>query len=197
MLLMKDPSRNRQPSPLHISHVAAGGAGSILVKQGQLLRITALEDGAVASLFGFSELDPSVHLSVHHTRVFSNSYVLGAGMRLVNNRRRPVMVLGKDSVGRHDLLMPASTTAFLAANGYPGLLGCVESLQGELQRLGRQQPKLPDPINLFMKAGDAVTCRVVLDTLFVVSTCCTGIRGNDRPGAVELAVAEDLNDFPV
>jgi uncharacterized protein YcgI (DUF1989 family) len=214
MLLMKDPSRNRQPSPLHISHVAAGGAGSILVKQGQLLRITALEDGAVASLVGFSELDPSVHLSVHHTRVFSNSYVLGAGMRLVNNRRRPVMVLGKDSVGRHDLLMPASTTAFLAANGYPGLLGCVESLQGELQRLGRQQPKLPDPINLFMnvqldqkgtltpqptrvKAGDAVTCRVVLDTLFVVSTCCTGIRGNDRPGAVELAVAEDLNDFPV
>jgi uncharacterized protein YcgI (DUF1989 family) len=176
------------------------------------LRITALEDGAVASLFGFSETDPTVHLSVHHTRVFSNSYVLGAGMRMVNNRRRPVMVLGKDSVGQHDLLLPASTSAFLAANGYAGQIGCVEALQAELQRLGRQQPKLPDPINLFMnvqldqrgtltplpttvKAGDSVTCRVVLDTVFVVSTCCTGIPGNDTPGAVRLSVAEDLSDF--
>lgn len=214
MLLMKESLQDRAPLPAQVSYIEAGGAGSIQVKRGQLLRITALEDGAVASLFGFSDADPGVHLSVHHTRVFSNSYVLGAGMRLVNNRRRPVMVLGKDSVGRHDLLLPASTTAFLAAKGYVGQLGCVEALQGELQRLGRQQPKLPDPINLFMnvqldqqgtltpqpctvKAGDSVTCRVVLDTLFVVSTCCTGISGNDRPGAVELSVAENLDDFAV
>jgi uncharacterized protein YcgI (DUF1989 family) len=214
MLLMKDASQNREPLPVQVTHVAAGSAGSILVRRGQLLRITALADGAIASLFGFSEADPSIHLSVHHTRVFSNSYVLGAGMRLVNNRRRPVMVLGKDSVGKHDLLLPASTTAFLAANGYAGQLGCVEALQGELQRLGRQQPKLPDPINLFMnvhldqkgtltpqpstvKSGDAVTCRVVLDMLFVVSACCTGISGNDQPGAVALSVAENLTDFPV
>jgi len=214
MLLMKDASQSRAPLPVQVHRVEAGSAGSIVVKRGQLLRITALEDGAVASLFGFSEAEPSVHLSVHHTRVFSNSYVLGAGMRLVNNRRRPVMVLGKDSVGKHDLLLPASTTAFLAANGYAGQLGCVEALQSELQQLGRHQPKLPDPINLFMnvhldqtgtltpqpstvKTGDAVTCRVVLDTLFVVSTCCTGIVGNDRPGAVELSVAEDLTDFAV
>jgi uncharacterized protein YcgI (DUF1989 family) len=213
MLLMKDATDTRAPLPLQSVTVPAASAGSILVKRGQLLRITAREDGAVASLFGFSEAEPTVHLSVHHTRVFSNSYVLGAGMRLVNNRRRPVMVLGKDSVGQHDLLMPASTTAFLAANGYEGQPGCVESLVAELQRLNRQQPKLPDPINLFMnvqldqqgtltplpnmvKAGDSVTCRVVLDTLFVVSTCCTGIAGNDKAGAVELSVAEDLSDFP-
>lgn len=213
MLLMKEATDTRAPLPMQSVTVPAASAGSILVKRGQLLRITALEDGAVASLFGFSEAEPTVHLSVHHTRVFSNSYVLGAGMRLVNNRRRPVMVLGKDSVGQHDLLMPASTTAFLAANGYAGQPGCVESLVAELQRLNRQQPKLPDPINLFVhvqldqqgtltplpntvKAGDSVTCRVVLDTLFVVSTCCTGIAGNDKPGAVELSVAEDLSDFP-
>lgn len=213
MLLMKEATETRAPLPLQTVTVDAASAGSILVKRGQLLRITALEDGAVASLFGFSETEPTVHLSVHHTRVFSNAYVLGAGMRMVNNRRRPVMVLGKDSVGRHDLLLPASTSAFLAARGYAGQIGCVEALQAELQRLGRQQPKLPDPINLFMnvqldqrgtltplpttvKAGDSVTCRVVLDTLFVVSTCCTGIPGNDTPGAVRLSVAEDLSDFP-
>jgi uncharacterized protein YcgI (DUF1989 family) len=212
MLLMKDLEEVRQPLPYASVKVQAGSAGSIVVKRGQLLRITALQGGVVASLFGFSEQDPLVHLSVHHTRVFSNSYVLGAGMRMVNNRRRPVMVLGKDSVGKHDLLIPASTSAFLESRGYAGQTGCVESVKAELARLGRTQPKVPDPINLFMhmqldqqgtltampntvKAGDSITCRVVLDMVFVVSTCCTGIAGNDSPGAVQLSVAEDLAGF--
>jgi len=191
--------------------VAAGSIGSIRVLRGQLLRITAQGDGAVASLFGFSLADPAVWLSVHHTRVFSNSYLLGSGMRLVNNRRRPVMVLGKDSVKRHDLLLPASTTAFLAERGYPGE-GCLDALRGELARLGMVVPKLPDPINLFMhvkltregeilpetnltKAGDSITCRVVVDTQFIVSACNTGIEGNDRPAPLLLSVAENLHDF--
>lgn len=191
--------------------VAPGSIGSIRVLRGQLLRISAQGDGAVASLFGFSLADPAVWLSVHHTRVFSNSYLLGSGMRLVNNRRRPMMVLGKDSVKRHDLLLPASTTAFLAERGYPGE-GCLDALRGELARLGMVVPKLPDPINLFMhvkltrageilpetnltKAGDSITCRVVVDTQFIVSACNTGIEGNDRPAPLLLSVAENLHDF--
>ncbi|MBD9661089.1 urea carboxylase-associated family protein [Pantoea sp. PNT03] len=191
--------------------VAAGSIGSIRVLRGQLLRITAQGDGAVASLFGFSLADPAVWLSVHHTRVFSNSYLLGSGMRLVNNRRRPMMVLGKDSVKRHDLLLPASTTAFLAERGYPGE-GCLDALRGELARLGMVVPKLPDPINLFMhvkltregeilpetnltQTGDSITCRVVMDTQFIVSACNTGIEGNDRPAPLLLSVAENLHDF--
>ena len=191
--------------------VAPGSIGSIRVLRGQLLRITAQGDGAVASLFGFSLADPAVWLSVHHTRVFSNSYLLGSGMRLVNNRRRPMMVLGKDSVKRHDLLLPASTTVFLAERGYPGE-GCLDALRGELARLGMVVPKLPDPINLFMhvkltregdilpetnltKAGDSITCRVVMDTQFIVSACNTGIEGNDRPAPLLLSVAENLHDF--
>ncbi|XXN62541.1 urea carboxylase-associated family protein [Enterobacter ludwigii] len=191
--------------------VAPDSVGSIRVLRGQLLRITAQGDGAVASLFGFSLADPAVWLSVHHTRVFSNSYLLGSGMRLVNNRRRPMMVLGKDSVKRHDLLLPASTTAFLTERGYPGV-GCLDALRGELARLGLVVPKLPDPINLFMhvkltregdilpetnltKAGDSITCRVVMDTQFIVSACNTGIEGNDKPAPLLLSVAENLHDF--
>lgn len=191
--------------------VAPGSVGSIRVLRGQLLRITAQGDGAVASLFGFSLADPAVWLSVHHTRVFSNSYLLGSGMRLVNNRRRPMMVLGKDSVKRHDLLLPASTTAFLTDRGYPGV-GCLDALRGELARVGLVVPKLPDPINLFMhvkltregdilpetnltKAGDSITCRVVMDTQFIVSACNTGIEGNDKPAPLLLSVAENLHDF--
>jgi len=212
MLLMRESYQETAVRTLaEPVQVAAGSIGSIRVLRGQLLRITAQGDGAVASLFGFSLADPAVWLSVHHTRVFSNSYLLGSGMRLVNNRRRPMMVLGKDSVKRHDLLLPASTTAFLAERGYPDE-GCLDALRGELARLGMVVPKLPDPINLFMhvkltregkilpetnltQAGDSITCRVVMDTQFIVSACNTGIEGNDRPAPLLLSVAENLHDF--
>ncbi|MFS2222720.1 urea carboxylase-associated family protein [Pantoea sp. B65] len=215
MLLMKEGfTTDSTPRSLADSvTVEAGSAGSIRVLRGQLLRITALGDGAVASLFGFSLDDPAVWLSVHHTRVFSNSYLLGSGMRMVNNRRRPMMVLGKDSVRRHDLLLPGSSSAWLAERGYRGQQGCMESLSAELARRGMTVPKLPDPINLFMhvelarngdimpqanmtKSGDSITCRVVMDTLFIVSACCSGIEGNDRPAPLRLSVAEDLTAFP-
>lgn len=212
MLLMREafsePTTRALATPVRVE---AGEAASIRVLRGQLLRITALGDGAVASLFGFSVADPAVWLSVHHTRVFSNSYLLGSGMRLVNNRRRPMMVLGKDSVKRHDLLLPASTRGWLAERGYEGE-GCVEAVTAELLRLNLSVPKLPDPINLFMhvaltrdgdlvpeanltRAGDSITCRVVMDTDFIVSACCTGIEGNDKPAPLGLSVAENLTDF--
>jgi uncharacterized protein YcgI (DUF1989 family) len=211
MLLTID-SPLRAPRARFEAHVVPGSASSIEVLQGQLLKITALQAGAVASLFGFMKDDPSIYLSVHHTRVFSNSYLLGQGMRLVTNRRRPLMVLGKDSSGTHDLLMPASTTAFLESHGVTGQLGCVEAVQLELGRLGLVRPRLPDPVNLFMNvrlhqdgrleplpnvvvAGDHVVMRVLRDTTFVVAACCTGIAGNDRPAPLSLCAAEDLSEL--
>lgn len=215
MLLLKDsPSGSGAPTraplpPMHIT-VPAGESRAIDVKAGQILRIQAKEDGATAMLFAFDRTNPEIFMSVHHTRVFSNSYVLQAGMRIVSNRRRALMVLGKDSVGQHDLLMPASTTAWLQAKGYANQTGCVESVMQVIREQGLTPAKLPDPINLFMhmdldqkgritplqnltRAGDFIACRLVADMLFVVSACCTGIAGNDKPGALEVAVAEELN----
>lgn len=209
MLLLKE-TPPRQPLPPTRVVVPAGESRAIDVKAGQILRIEAREDGATAMLFAFDRAQPDIFMSVHHTRVFSNSYVLQAGMRIVSNRRRALMVLGKDSIGTHDLLMPASTTAWLAANGYAGQTGCVESVSAIIQEQGLTPPRLPDPINLFMhvdldqqgriiplpsrtRAGDFIACRVVADMVFVVSACCTGVPGNDRPGALEVATAEELN----
>jgi uncharacterized protein len=211
-MLLTTKSAARQAQAVRSVHVAGGTAGAIEVLQGQLLKVAAAEAGAVASLFGFAKADSQVFLSVHHTRVFSNSYLLNLGMRLVTNRRRPLMVLGKDTIGAHDLLMPASTTADLQALGTEAQQGCVEAVQGELKRLGLVPPRLPDPINLFMNvqlhqdgrleplpnrvvAGDHVIFRVLRDTVFIVSACRTAIPGNDKGGALELSAAEDVSDF--
>src|SRR5882672_10396715 len=177
MLLTIDPPA-RAPLPPRTISVAAGEACSIDARQGQLLKISAAGDGAVASLYGFAARDPEIFLSVHHTRVFSNSYVLTLGMRLVTNRRRPMMVLGKDSVGMHDLLLPASSSAYLTARGYAGQTGTAEAVRMEMSRLEIRAPKLPDPVNLFLhtrvhqdgiietlanrtRAGDHVILRVL------------------------------------
>lgn len=212
MLLMIEPESDRSPVARTGTVVQPGTAGSISVLQGQLLKIEALGDGAVASLYGFAKDDPSVFLSVHHTRVFSNSYLLGAGMRLVTNRRRALMVLGKDTVGTHDLLMPASTTGYLESLGLQGAKGCVEAVQEELTRLAITPSRFPDPVNLFMnvklhqdgrleplpnkvRPGDHVICRVLRDATFVVSACATGIACNNQPAALALSVAESLAEL--
>jgi uncharacterized protein YcgI (DUF1989 family) len=87
MLLLKEPS-SRAALPTQTIAVPAGESRAIEIKAGQILRIEAKEAAAVASMFGFSSINDDVYLSVHHTRVFSNSYVLQAGMRIVSNRRR-------------------------------------------------------------------------------------------------------------
>ncbi|WP_213762726.1 urea carboxylase-associated family protein [Caballeronia sp. dw_19] len=211
MLLLKEPPA-RAALPPQIIAVPAGESRAIEVKAGQILRIKARQPGAVASMFAFSRINDDVYMSVHHTRVFSNSYVLQAGMRIVSNRRRALMVLGKDTSGKHDLLLPASTTAYLAEHGYAGQTGCVESVGAVIATLGLKPPKIPDPINLFMhvalhrdgcieplpnttRAGDFIACRVVTDMVFIVSACCTGIAGNDTPGALELSTAEELDEL--
>lgn len=211
MLLLKESPSRAALAPQTII-VPAGESRAIEVKAGQILRIEAKEAGAVASMFGFSRTSDDIYMSVHHTRVFSNSYVLAAGMRIVSNRRRAMMVLGKDSCGKHDLLLPASTTAFLTEQGYTGQTGCVESVSEVIGTLGLKPPKMPDPINLFMhvalhrdgrieplpnatRAGDFVACRVVTDMVFIVSACCTGIAGNDKPGELELSSAEELDEL--
>jgi uncharacterized protein len=211
MLLLKEPPSRVALVPVKIL-VPAGESRAINIAAGQILRIEAKEDGAVASMFGFSRTNPDVFMSVHHTRVFSNSYVLQSGMRIVSNRRRALMVLGKDTSGKHDLLLPASTSAYLREQGYVEQTGCVESVGAVVAACGLTPPKLPDPINLFMhvelkqdgrievlpnatRAGDYVACRVVADMVIVVSACCTGIPGNDAPGSVELSAAEELDEL--
>jgi uncharacterized protein len=211
-MLLMTKTVERLPQARRTRVVAPNTAGGLEVLQGQLLKIEALGAGAVASLFGFVKDAPDLFLSVHHTRVFSNSYLLGLGMRLVTNRRRPLMVLGKDTVGTHDLLLPASTTKYLESIGLPGKQGCVEAVQAALKELAIAVPKMPDPINLFLHVrlhqdgrlepmpnkvveGDYAIFRVLRDTTFVVSACCTGIEGNWHPAPLKLSVAEDLADL--
>ena len=207
-LLMKHPNVGPLPpeSSLAIPH---GTAGIVIVRRGQLLKITDLDGGQPAGLVAFVDGNPSEFLSPHHTRVFSNSYVLALGMRMVTNRRRPLMVLGRDTTRRHDLLLPGSDRRSLQVAGLQGEQGTREAMRAALEAAGIAPPKLPDPVNLFLDVevqldgrlvvgaapslpGDHVICRVVLDSVVVVAACATGLAGNEGAGPVRVEVLNAL-----
>ncbi len=208
MLLVKHPAAARPPDELAFE-LAHGSARGFPVIRGQLLTIVDLQGGRPVALYAFTNGDVGEFLSPHHTRVFSNTYVLGFGMRLVTNRRRPIFVLGKDTVRKHDLLMPASTTRYLSETGHPGLAGCREAVAAAVKDRGLDPPKLPDPVMLFAhvevrpdgsllsrgaasKAGDFVTFRVLIDSSCVVANCGTGLFKNESRTPVEVRVHNEV-----
>jgi uncharacterized protein YcgI (DUF1989 family) len=208
MLLMKEPTHAPLPTEFE-QEIAHGTAVIVPVRCGQLLSVTDVDGARAAQLFAFTEADDREFLSPHHTRVFSNSYVLGKGMRLVTNRRRPLMVLGKDNVGTHDLLMPASTTESLAQAGFTGHVGCREVVLAALADAGMHPIKVPDPVNLFLNvavrqdatlqplpsvspAGGQVTCRVIMDCHMIVAACASDLGVSGGTGPIRVTVRNTL-----
>ena len=197
-LLMKDPHSEPLPAETEIV-VGADQAGAVVAHRGQLLTVTDVEGRQPAALFAITLADPREFLSPHHTRVFSNSFMLRLGMRLVTNRRRPILVLGKDTVDSNDLLLPAVDRDYLDRHGHRGRNATVENAVLAFTGAGVKPPKLPDPVNLFLnvgleadgslvpgplrsRAGDHVTFRVVIDATFVVATTAKDVgHWNEGP----------------
>ena len=193
--------------------VPGGEARSLAVGQGQLLAIRDLEGGQPAGLFAASPIDPTLFLSPHHTRVFSNSFVLRLGMRLVTNKRRPVMVLGVSEPHlRHDLLMPLTEASVRGETG--GADALREIIARAFARAGLKPDKIADPVNLFLdvsvgldgsltprgvssRPGDAVVFRVVADLVVAVASPHADPKLWDRanPGPIAVRVCNEVSDL--
>ena len=187
-----------------------GAVKTFPVAAGQLLTITDLAGGQPAALFAVDTGDVRHFVSPHHTRVFSNSFLLRLGMRVVTNRRRPAMVLGRDSVGTHDLMMPVTEAG--DGSTYEGSADCFrDKVRSAFARSRVDLVKVPDPVNLFLDvgvdgdgtlrprgvgshAGGTVTFQIV-----IISSSGSRHRrpmpaSAPRPGATPLAIR--VHNFP-
>lgn len=210
MLLMKSPETGIAP-PEGRWTAADGQVVACDAFQGQLLTVTDELGGRAAQLYAFTKADLSEFLSPHHTRVFSNSYLLGLGMRLVTNRRRPIMVLGKDTVRAHDLLLPASTDRSLREAGLGPDTGAREAFSAAVAARGLDPIKLPDPVNLFLHVGIGtdggirpspvahaasghVTFRVLIDCTVFVGACRSDLGTEQGNGPIRVEVHNELRE---
>jgi uncharacterized protein YcgI (DUF1989 family) len=177
-----------------------GGEGrAILVRAGQIARVTDVIGGQVGDLFAFSEADPGEYASAEHTRPAIRKLFPRPGDPVLTNRRRPILTVREDtSPGRHDMLYAACDPARYASLGAPpGHRSCAGNL---LEAVGAHGAVLtmraydttlvavPQPLNVFMdvrperdgtlvshpassQAGDFIEFRAELDCLVVLSSC--------------------------
>lgn len=200
-LLMIAPNLEGSPATVSVE-IGPGDAACVAFEVGQLLTIELLDPGQIAALYAFSDADRNEHLSPHHTRVFGGSFVLRMGTRMVTNRRRPMFVVGRDSLRVHDLLLPASDATGAA-------------VQRALAATVGEVPHLPDPVNLFAdvrlshdgrldphpapgRAGDRVTLRAVMKGVAAVAAARMTIPElhGILPGRLRVATFNEVADLP-
>jgi uncharacterized protein len=168
-----------------------GGEGrAILVRAGQIARVTDVMGGQVGDLFAVSEADPGEYASAGHTRPAIRKLFPRPGDPVLTNRRRPILTVREDtSPGRHDMLYAACDPARYASLGAaPGHRSCAGNL---LEALGAYHTALvtvPQPLDVFMdvrperdgtlvshpassQADDFIEFRAELDCLVVLSSC--------------------------
>ncbi len=201
-LLMTRPETG--PLPPEADILIAGGAAALVpIGRGQLLSIEAPEGGQVAALFAWVDGDTDEWLSPHHTRVFGGTFHLRMGTRLVTNRRRPIFVVGRDSLRHHDLLLPASVRTVDAVS---------RALVASQVDVGR----IADPVNVFLHAdlgvdgridvrrsparpGERWTVRALIDGFVAVAAGPTGLldASADPPLPLRIRITNRVEDLPV
>jgi uncharacterized protein YcgI (DUF1989 family) len=190
------------------------------MRAGQVAVITNLHGNQVVDAWALSAADPTEFSSMDHTRSVNSNIYFEKGMKVVSNRRRPMVTLLGDSAAlRHDtLLCPCNAELYdqLGCDGYHR--SCSDNFHEALSGKATDLPFTPASLNLFMnvpvhadgalerhapasKAGDYVSLRAEMDLLLVLSACpqdVTVINGDDRtPRDVAIRiVGDDLEVSP-
>ncbi len=169
--------------------IEARSAAAFELRDGERLQIVDQAGKQVAALVASKRDDFEEWLSPAHTRDALDSIMLTAGRPLVSNRRNGLLWLVEDTVGRHDLLVPAcDQRRYLDYHGLPGHASCRDNLAATLAPHGIAYERIPDPVNIFMhvailgrgeiefreplsEPNDHVTFRALADLVVAISAC--------------------------
>jgi uncharacterized protein YcgI (DUF1989 family) len=168
--------------------IPARTARAFRVRAGRTLRVIDVEGQQVADVFCASAADPAEIFSGIVTTQLNKTVYLTTGHVLYSVRRRPLLTIVADSVGRHDLLMGAcSAFSYRLRYGVEDHPSCQGLLGAALAPLG-VAPDVPATFNAFMnvpvgpdgsltvelplsRAGDSVTLRAEVDLVVGVAAC--------------------------
>jgi uncharacterized protein len=190
--------------------VPVGASRAFGLRANQTVRLIDTEGQQVIDVYAVVADDPAEGLSGICTTQMNRAVYLSRGHALYSTRRRPILTIVEDTVGRHDLLMGACSEAVYTKRfDAPGHANCQALLQAALTPLGIRSD-VADTFNAFMnvpvgpdgelsielprsQAGDSVSLRAEIDCLVAVTPCpadlspCNGWR--PTPIEVELITA--------
>ncbi|RAL22730.1 aminomethyltransferase [Thermoflavimicrobium daqui] len=159
------------------------------IRKGERLCIIDIEGKQVGDFICFNLNDLTEHVSPVHMRTCLSSIRLKEGDYLYSNRRRPLMQLVKDTVGRHDFFFAACDYyRYKIDFGLEDHPNCHDNLTKAIAQYHLHPPYLPDPINWFMnnqldenwdyvieeplsKPGDYVEIEALEDCLIALAAC--------------------------
>jgi uncharacterized protein YcgI (DUF1989 family) len=173
------------------AQVRPAQAQAFEVKDGQFIQISDMLGKQVAVCVGFNLHDFDETLSPANTRMGNNALMLREGHILYSNRHNRMLTIIADSVGRHDMLMPAcNAQRYVEDYGLTEHGNCTDNFLRALAARKYEIPvdRMPDPINFFMNVGikargeleireplsnrnDNVLLKAQMDCLLVISAC--------------------------
>jgi len=192
--------------------IEGGRGGRLEVGVDQFLEIINVEGQQICDFFSFCADDVSDYLSPAHCRTAMRRVFLKVGDKLVSVRRRPMWEIIEDTVGRHDMCMPAcDPNRYLLDFGVAGHANCRDNLAEVMKDYRIPYNYLPDPINFFQntpiladgkvgrgvspaKAGDRIVLRALTDVIAVGSACpqdLDNVNGG-RPTSIRFVARTEL-----
>jgi uncharacterized protein len=163
------------------------GRPTVSRRAGESVEVVDVHGRQTGVLVAFNARDLAEALSPTVTRGRLNSIMIQLNDRLYSNLGRPMIEIEADTVGRHDLLLPAYDIAYYEqVHNMPGHDNCRANLYRAVRHLGVAYADLPDPITLFgnigvrqrgeldirrplSEAGDSITLRALMDVVVAVS----------------------------
>ena len=184
-------------------HLAPQTGTAILLRRGQVLRITDPEGEQVSDPVAFAKQDRHEWLSSGRSIDYANSIYLTTGHVLYSNRSNPMLTILKDTVGRHDfLLTPCSPETFKIIYHHQGHHpSCFENLTMSLAKFGVSPDSIPTTFNIFMnvmvspngelqiappcsKAGDCIEFHAEMDLIVGITACAAEMSVTDNQPAL-------------
>lgn len=181
-----------------------GEADAVEVAHGQYIQVQDVAGGQVAPLVAFRSDYHEEYLSTSQTVAHNGSIMLQTGHTLVSNLGNAMFTLLADTVGRHDLLLPADDARFYISRGVNAAHTATrDALAVAANRYGISYDRVPDPVNLFGHVGflerggwefrpplserdDLVTLRAEMDLLVVVASSADDITARNNHNLTDI-----------
>lgn len=171
----------------HHVHIPPASARAFLARAGDCVTVVDLEGQQIGDFVALNATDHRERFSTCHTRSVLRRLYVREGDHLYTTRRRPMLEIVEDPVGRHDILIaPCDSTFYEQRYGLLGHPNCLDNLAGALAQHGIERWDVPEPLNVFQntrvdstgsfiptkaasRPGDRIVLRALMDIVGAVS----------------------------
>jgi uncharacterized protein YcgI (DUF1989 family) len=176
--------------------ISPQSGAAFLLDKGRKLRIMTPEAEQVCDLVAFGR-DKKEWLSTGRSIDYNETIYLTSGHVLYSNRSNPMLTIGRDDCGRHDVLFaPCSPEMFQKLYDFgPDHPSCFRNLADNLEPFGIRDDQIPTTFNAFMnaeltpngaikvvpplnKAGDVIELVAEMDLIVGLTACSAELSNN-------------------